>query len=79
MKRKREKNGNGIGNTWAKVVSAIALAGAGALALTQLPSLRRYIRIRRMSGGPHPTPPTVADDASRAQTPRWGTTHWPMR
>jgi hypothetical protein len=79
MKRKRENNGHGIGSTWAKVASAIALAGAGALALTQLPSVRRYLRIRWMSGGKHPMPSVVEGQDSRAQTPRWGTTHWPMR
>jgi hypothetical protein len=78
MERRREKDDHGIGRMLAKVAGAIALAGAGALALSQLPTMRRYLRIRRMSAGKHPSPPNVGDQASRAQTPRWGTTHWPL-
>jgi hypothetical protein len=66
-----------IGKTLAKVVSAIALAGAGIFAFAQLGSLRRYLRIRTMSARKHATPPGTMPEAADTP-PRWGTTHWPV-
>jgi hypothetical protein len=73
MRRRKE---NQFGKTLAKVVSAVALAGAGLFALAQLGSLRRYLRIRTISRS-HPTPPGTMPAGSDTP-PRWGTTHWPM-
>jgi hypothetical protein len=73
----RRRKDSGIGNTLAKVVSTIALAGAGIFAIAQFGSLRRYLRIRNISRG-HATPPGTMP-ASSDTPPRWGTSHWPAQ
>lgn len=75
MRRWNDKD-DGIFSRIAKVAGVALLAGAGVVFLAQLDSLRRYIRLRRISNG-HPRPPgTVA--ASADAPPRWGTSHWPV-
>jgi hypothetical protein len=76
MKRGRAgRNKGGLSS----LLGTIAMAGASMYVLTQLPNLLRYFKMRRMSAGDHPVPPRTDDEASRAHTPRWGTTHWPIR
>jgi hypothetical protein len=60
-----------------RIGSILLLAGAGAMFLTQLSALRRYVRMRRMSGDGHPTPPGTLPEAADV-APRWGTSHWPL-
>ena len=52
------------------------MVGAGVVFLAQIDSLRRYIRLRRISSG-HPTPPGTMPAGADAP-PRWGTSHWPV-
>ena len=69
---------DGFGGTAGKIVGAIALASAGLLIVTQLGSIKRYLHLRRISAGKHPVPmPRGQGGPSLAQTPRWGTEHWP--
>jgi hypothetical protein len=67
---------DGIVGQVGKLVGAIAMAGAGILALAQLPSLRRYLRMKRMAA-PHTPPQVEVDIAATSQRARWGTSHWP--
>lgn len=67
-----------FGGTAGRIVGAIALAGAGLLVVTQLGSIMRYLHLWRISAGKHAVPfPRDAGAPSAAQTPRWGTEHWP--
>jgi hypothetical protein len=63
--------------TFGKVVRALTLAGAGIFAIAQLSSLRRYLRIRKISARKHATPPGITTEPSDT-SPRWGTSHWPV-
>ena len=73
----RLRKDSSIGKTLAKVVGSIALAGAGIFAISQLGTLRRYLRIRSMSARKHATPPGTIPPGETAP-PRWGTSHWPV-
>ncbi|HXU73547.1 MAG TPA: hypothetical protein VN947_29715 [Polyangia bacterium] len=74
--RRWHRNNDGIFSRVAKVAGAALFAGAGVILLTQIDSLRRYIRLRRIANG-HPTPPGTLKPGADAP-PRWGTAHWPM-
>ncbi|MDB4968870.1 MAG: hypothetical protein JWN44_4559 [Myxococcales bacterium] len=66
-----------LANRAALVAGVVVVAGAGILLVTQLGTLRRYIRMRVMAGRRHPTPPNTERAGDRTP-PRWGTSHWPV-
>ena len=74
---RRGHNGDGLGERVIRVGGVLLMASAGALLLTQLPALRRYLGMRRMSAERHPRPPGTQTEATEAP-PRWGTSHWPV-
>jgi hypothetical protein len=75
MRRWNDKH-DGIFSRVAKMAGIAMLAGAGVVFLTQIDSLRRYLRLRRISNA-HPTPPGTTPPGADAP-PRWGTSHWPV-
>ncbi len=73
MKRERDSGIQGIAM---KVAGALAVVGTGLLAVTQWSSIRRYLRIKRISARQHAVPSMPQDTGAHA--PRWGSTHWPI-
>jgi hypothetical protein len=74
MKRRHRRGG--FVDRIMKVAGVLLMAGSGVLLLSQLSTVRRYIRMRRISAA-HPKPPGTLR-ASADTPPRWGTTHWPL-
>jgi hypothetical protein len=78
MKHKRTGKDEGPAQRALRLLGSLAAAGAGAVLLGTLPSLRRYLHIKWIAAGQHAMP-TMPPDAARsaAQAPRWGTRRWP--
>ena len=74
---RRSQDHDGIFSRVAKITGVALLAGASVMLLAQLGTIRRYIRMRRMSNDGHPRPPGTLSPSADAP-PRWGTTHWPV-
>jgi hypothetical protein len=72
---RRERQGGGF---FGRVLAGIGLLGLGVVMLNSIGDLKRYLRMKRIAGGPPPQPELPTDEVarSRAQAPRWGTRPW---